>query len=165
MSNEGNGFAKANFAGKTEGTKINQEGKGLTKANFSGAAKDVDIVTGENNKKGTIKASFDAKVDDIRIKAGGSKQAIDIEFDKKVKNAKLNFGDEADSVVFGGVAKKVSINLGEDTAADTIEIDDLSKIQKPILNFQLRQRRHLDHWEYHFHSQRASRGSNHCRAD
>ena len=49
----------------------------------------------------------------------------------------MNFGDKADSIVFGGVAKEVSINLGEDTAADTIEIDDLSKIESPfsISNF------------------------------
>lgn len=132
VSNEGEGITNAKFLGKTEGTKIKQEGKGVTKAKFRKAAEDVDIVTGDSKKKGDIVVDFDARVDDMRVKAAGSKQSIDLEFGKKVTNAKLDFGNKADSIVFGGKAADVSVDLGDDKASDTIEISNLSKISSPF---------------------------------
>ena len=78
LSNEGTGKTTARFLGKTESTKIKQQGKGTTKATFNKAAEDVDIVTGKSKKKGDITVDFDAKVDDIRVKASGSKQSIEL---------------------------------------------------------------------------------------
>lgn len=132
VSNEGEGITNAKFLGKTEGTRIKQEGKGVTKAKFRKAAEDVDIVTGDSKKKGDITVDFDARVDDMRVKAAGSKQSIELEFGKKVTNAKLDFGNKADSIVFGGKAADVTIDLGDDKASDTIEIADLSKISSPF---------------------------------
>ena len=117
--------------------KIKQEGKGTTKAIFNKAAEDVDIVTGQSKKKGDISVDFDARVEDIRVKASGSKQSIELEFEKKVSNAKLDFGNKADSITFGGKAGNVAIDFGNDKASDTIEITDLNKISAPfsISNF------------------------------
>lgn len=137
LSNEGTGKTRANFLGKTESTKIKQDGKGTTKATFNKVAKDVDIVTGKSKKKGDITVDFDAKVDDIRVKASGSKHSIELEFEKKVTNANLDFGKQADSISFGGTAQDVAVDLGDDKSSDTIEITNLNKISAPfsISNF------------------------------
>ena len=84
------------------------------------------------NRLESVVVDFDAKVDDMRVKAAGSKQSIELEFGKKVTNAKLDFGNKADSIVFGGKASDVSIDLGDDKASDSIEIADLSKISSPF---------------------------------
>lgn len=81
------------------------------------------------------KVDFTNVIKESKVKGTTGQDSVTFS-DGKVKNTTVKLGEDSDSVVFGTKSKGAKVNMGNDNAADVVNIEDRKDVKKmTIKNF------------------------------